>query len=97
MLKTILMVMASLCLVIFLTSGCNFSFDQERDLQLGKMDEQIKTLRLDNARLKKEVVKTRIVDTGTNLTFTTVAGVFIVTNNLIWWVCVGDGAGGLRS
>ena len=44
------MVMASLCLVVFLTTGCN----EEKDLQLGKMEEQIKSLRLENARLKKE-------------------------------------------
>ena len=35
--KTILMVMASLCLVVLLTTGCN----EEKDLQLGKMEEQI--------------------------------------------------------
>ena len=84
--KTILMVMASLCLVIFSTTGCNFSFDREQDIQLGKMEEQIKTLRLNNARLKKEIVKTEIIDTGTDLTFITATGIFIVTNNLIWWV-----------
>ena len=76
------MVMASLCLVIFLTTGCN----EEKDLQLGKMEEQIKSLRLENARLKKEVVITEINDTGTDMTLITIVGVFIVTNNLIWWV-----------
>jgi len=85
MLKCLSMVMASLCLMIML-GGCNFSFDEEKDLQLGKMEEQIKTLRLDNARLKKEAVKTEIINTGTDLTFITIVGVFIVTNNLIWWV-----------
>ena len=63
------MVMASLCLVVFLTTGCN----EEKDLQLGKMEEQIKSLRLENARLKKEVVITEINDTGTDLTFITLA------------------------
>ena len=76
------MVMVSLCLVIFLTTGCN----EEKDLQLGKMEEQIKSLRLDNARLKKEQVVTEINDTGTDMTLITIVGVFIVTNNIIWWV-----------
>ena len=62
------MVTAFLCLVIItLTTGCNFSFDQERDLQLGKMEEQIKTLRLDNARLKKQIVKSEIIETSTKI------------------------------
>jgi len=80
--KTILMVMASLCLVTFLATGCN----EEKDIQLGKMEEQIKTLRLDNARLKKEAVKTEIIDTGTGFTFMSLTGALIITNNLIWWV-----------
>ena len=82
--KTVLtMVMALLCLmIVFLTTGCN----EEKDLQLGKMEEQIKTLRLENARLKKEQVITEINDTGTDMTLITIVGVFIVTNNLIWWV-----------
>ena len=77
-----ILILVVLCLVIFLTTGCN----EEKDLQLGKMEEQIKTLRLENAKLKKEVVITEINDTGTDLTFTTIVGVFIVTNNLVWWV-----------
>ena len=81
------MVMASLCLmIIMLTAGCNFSFNQEKDIQIGKMEEQIKTLRLNNARLKKEIVTTEVIDTGTDLTFVTITGTFILTNNLIWWV-----------
>ncbi len=77
------MVMALLCLmIIMLTAGCN----EEKDLQIGKMEEQIKTLRLNNAKLKKEIVKTEIEDTGTNITMQTITGVFIVANNLIWWV-----------
>ena len=81
------MVMASLCLmIILLTIGCDFSFNEEKDLQIGKMEEQIKTLRLNNTQLKKEIVKTEINDTGTSITMQTIAGVFIVTNNLIWWV-----------
>lgn len=80
--KAILMVIIPLCLVVFLTTGCN----EEKDLQLGKMEEQIKTLRLENAKLKKEVVITEINDTGTDMTLSTIVGVFIVTNNLIWWV-----------
>ena len=81
------MVMASLCLVIILlTTGCNFSFDEEKDIQIGKMEEQIKTLRLNNAKLKKEIVKAEIEDTGTSITMQTVTGVFIIANNLIWWV-----------
>ena len=77
------MVMALLCLmIIMLTAGCN----EEKDLQLGKMEEQIKTLRLNNTKLKKEIVKTEIEDTGTSITMQTVTGVFIVANNLIWWV-----------
>ena len=35
--KTILMVMASLRLVVLSTTGCN----EEKDIQLGKMEEQI--------------------------------------------------------
>lgn len=81
-----ILILVVLGLIMFSTTGCNFSFNGEKDLQLGKMEEQIKTLRLDNARLKKEVVKTEIIDTGTDITFTTLTGVFIVTNNLIWWV-----------
>jgi len=77
------MVTALLCLmIIMLTAGCN----EEKDLQIGKMEEQIKTLRLNNAKLKKEIVKTEIEDTGTNITVQTVTGVFIIANNLIWWV-----------
>ena len=80
--KSILtMAIVSLCL-LFLLTGCN----EEKNLQLGKMEEQIKTLRLDNAKLKKEIVKTEINDTGTDLTLMTGTGVFILANNLIWWV-----------
>ena len=82
--KAIAVVTVLLCLVFL--AGCNLNFDEEKDLQLGKMEEQIKTLRLENARLKKEIVKTDINDTGTGLTFVTAAGIFIVGNNLIWWV-----------
>ena len=39
-----------------------------------------------NYNLKKEVVKTEINEIGTDITSTTLTGVFIVTNNLIWWV-----------
>ena len=80
--KSILtMVIVSLCL-LFICGGCN----EEKDLQIGKMEEQIKILRLNNARLKKEIVKTEIADTGTNFTMQTIVGVFIVANNLVWWV-----------
>ena len=81
------MVTASLCLlIILLTTGCNFSFDEEKDIQLGKMEEQIKTLRLNNARLKKDIVTSEVIDSGTDLSFVTITGTFILTNNLIWWV-----------
>jgi len=86
--RTILkMVTASLCLmIIMLTTGCNFSFDEEKDIQLGKMEEQIKSLRLNNARLKKDIVTSEVIDTGTDISFVTITGTFILTNNLIWWV-----------
>ena len=76
------MVMTSLCLlIIMLTAGCNFSFDEEKDIQIGKMEEQIKTLRLNNARLKKEIVTSEVIDSGTDLSFVTITGTFILTNN----------------
>jgi len=77
-----ILILVILCLVIFSTTGCN----EEKDLQLGKMEEQVKTLRLDNVRLKKEAVKTEIIDAGTGFTFISLAGALIITNNLIWWV-----------
>jgi len=77
-----ILILVILCLVIFSTTGCN----EEKDLQLGKMEEQIKTLRLNNVRLKKEAVKTEIIDTGAGFTFISLAGALIITNNLIWWV-----------
>ena len=48
------MVTAFLCLMIITltATGCNFSFDDEKDLQVDKMEEQIKTLGLDNVKLK---------------------------------------------
>ena len=79
--------MVSLCLVIILlTTGCNFSFDEEKDIQLGKMEEQVKTLRLNNAKLKKEIVKSEINETGTDLTFVTLTVALMAVNNLVWWV-----------
>ena len=83
--KTVLtMVTALLCLIItmFLTTGCN----EEKDIQLGKMEEQVKSLRIENARLKKDYVNQEINDTGTDLTFMSLTGALIITNNLIWWV-----------
>ena len=82
--KTVhIMVMALLCLMImFLTTGCN----EEKDLQLGKMEEQVKSLRIENARLKKDYVNQEINDTGTDLTFMSLTGALIITNNLIWYV-----------
>ncbi len=82
------MVTASLCLLIISlsTTGCNLSIDKEKDIQIGKMEEQIKTLRLNNARLKKQIVKSEIIETGTSLTFISLTGVFVTVNNLIWWV-----------
>ena len=80
------LILVVLCLVVFLTAGCNFSFDKEKDIQLGKIEEQVKTLRLKNARLKKEIVKSEINETGTGLTFITLTGAFISVNNLIWWI-----------
>ena len=82
--KTVhIMVMALLCLMImFLTTGCN----EEKDLQLGKMEEQVKSLRIENARLKKDHVNQEINDTGTDLTFMSLTGALIITNNLIWYV-----------
>ena len=62
--------------------GCN----SEKDIQFGKMEEQIKQLQLDNARLKKEVIKTDITQAGNDYTLKTLTGVFIIANNLIWWV-----------
>ena len=87
--RTILkMVTASLCLLIISlsTTGCNLSIDKEKDIQIGKMEEQIKTLRLNNARLKKQIVKSEIIETGTSLTFISLTGVLVTVNNLIWWV-----------
>ena len=86
--RTILkMVMASLCLmIIMLTTGCNFNSDEEKDIQIGKMEEQIKSLRLNNARLKKDIVTSEVIDSGTDISFITITGTFILTNNLIWWV-----------
>lgn len=84
--KTIFMVTALLCLTImFSTTGCIFD-DEEKDIQLGKMEEQIKSLRVENARLKKEIVKTDIIDTGSGYTFISLTGALIIINNLIWWV-----------
>ena len=82
--KTVLtMVMALLCLmIVFLTTGCN----EEKDIQLGKMEEQVKSLRVENARLKKDYVNQEINDTGTDLTFMSLTGALIITNNLIWYV-----------
>lgn len=77
-----ILILVVLCLVVLLTAGCN----EEIDIQLGKLEEQVKTLRLNNARLKKEIVKTDINDAGTDLTFISLTGVLIITNNLIWWV-----------
>ena len=80
--KTILtMVTALLCLtaIVFSTSGCN----EEKNIQLGKMEEQVKSLRIENARLKKDYVNQEINDTGTDLTFISLTGALIIINNLI--------------
>ena len=77
------MVMALLCLmIVFLTTGCN----EEQDIQLGKLEEQVKSLRIENARSKKNHVNQEINDTGTDLTFMSLTGALIITNNLIWYV-----------
>jgi uncharacterized lipoprotein NlpE involved in copper resistance len=79
--KTIfVMVMALLCLVLM--TGCN----NEKDKQIGKMEEQLKSLRFENAKLKKEVVKSEINDTGKDYTIAVIAGVGVVSYLLIWWV-----------
>jgi hypothetical protein len=74
------MVMALLCLVLM--TGCN----NEKDKQIGKMEEQLKSLRFENARLKKEIVKTQTGDTGKDYTIITIAGIVFISCNLVWWV-----------
>ena len=74
------MVMALLCLVLM--TGCN----DEQEKQIGRMEEQIKTLRYENARLKKDIVKSEISNTGKDYTLATIAGVVMITGSLIFWV-----------
>jgi hypothetical protein len=74
------MVTALLCLLLL--TGCN----EEKDQQIGKMEEQLKSLRFENAKLKKEVVKSEINDTGKDYTIAVIAGVGVVSYLLIWWV-----------
>ena len=80
--KTIVIATILLLLSPFIITGCNDQKEQE----LGKIKEQVTTLRMENSQLKKEIAKAKANESG--ITFTTfgLGATLIMASGLIVWV-----------
>ncbi len=63
-------------------TGCNDDKAQE----LGKIKEQVQTLRLENSKLKKVIAKQKTSKSGTTYSSLGLITVFIISGGLIVWV-----------
>lgn len=79
----------SVIIFIFLSAsiifGCGES-KESKDSKIGKLEEQIKTLRLENAKLRKNCALDTVRETGGLFTISIAAISIIIINNLIWIV-----------
>ena len=75
---TIILILLTPLIII----GCNDDKAQE----LGKIKEQVQTLRLENSKLKKIIAKKETEKSGTTYTSLGLITVFIISGGLIVWV-----------
>jgi hypothetical protein len=64
-------------------SGCG---KENKDLRIGKLEEQVKTLRVENAKLRKDCALNTVKETGSLFTISMTAISIFIINNLIWIV-----------
>ena len=80
--KTIVIAITLLLLSPLIITGCNDDKAQE----LGKIKEQVNTLRLENSKLKKVIARKETSESGTTYTSLGLIAVFIISGGLIVWV-----------
>jgi len=80
--KTIVIVTTFILLSPLILTGCNDQKEQE----LGKIKEQVQTLRLENSKLKKNLAKNEVNSAGNRYTGFGLGAVIIMTSGLIVWV-----------
>ena len=80
--KHFLWIVFIISLLPAIITGCG----EDKDTRLGRCEEQVRNLRIENARLKKENAKTNIRETGGIFTVIVLATSIIVINNPVWFV-----------
>lgn len=83
--KYLLPIIIFISLYAFTLSGCGEK-QESKDLKVGKLEEQVKTLRLENTKLRKDCALGTIRETGGLFTICIAAISIIIINNLIWIV-----------
>ena len=82
MIKHFLPIIFILSLLLAIITGCG----ENKDTRLGRCEEQVRNLQIENAQLRKENAITNIRETGGMFTVIVLATSIIVVNNLIWLV-----------
>lgn len=80
--KHFLRIVFIISLLLAIITGCG----EDKDTRLGRCEEQVRNLRIENAQLKKENAKRNIRETGGMFTVIVLATSIIVINNLIWFI-----------